>query len=139
METKLKSETVSAIFKDCLFAEQPVRRSYLPAEGVTMKVGFDPDKVSAHDGEIAALLAELPDQFDEVKGGGWSFLNACYDKHGAQWTGMHSVMEELFLLGIAAGRVKCLLPREMWSALPGGVPYYVVLAMPAPVEPKIAA
>jgi hypothetical protein len=39
-------------------------------------------------------------------------------------------MEHLFQLGLAAGYVKPLLPREMWAAFPGGVPYYVVNTEP---------
>ena len=53
-------------------------------------------------------------------------MNACMDKSGRQWTGMHLTMEYLFLLGIAIGEVEYLLPREMWEAFPGGMPYLVV-------------
>jgi len=35
-------------------------------------------------------------------------------------------MEKLFLLGLAIEKVKCLMPREVWPALPGGMPYYVI-------------
>jgi len=55
-----------------------------------------------------------------------SFLNACQDRNGNQWTDLHQRMEQLFVLGQAAGFVSCLLPRDMWAALPGGMPYYVV-------------
>jgi len=69
----------------------------------------------------------LPEQFKGSAGGGWSFLNACDDKHGNQWTDLHLRMEQLFQLGIGIGKVKCLMPRAMWSALPGGMPYYAVI------------
>lgn len=74
------------------------------------------------------MLDKLPEQFHEATGGGWSFLNACNDRHGNQWTGLHQRMEQLFQLGIALGRVSYCLPREFWSAMPGGVPYIVVKA-----------
>jgi hypothetical protein len=32
-------------------------------------------------------------------------------------------MEMLFCLGIGMGLAKWLLPKNMWSALPGGMPY----------------
>ncbi len=35
-------------------------------------------------------------------------------------------MEALVVLGIASGFVKYPMPREMWSALPGGMPYIVI-------------
>jgi hypothetical protein len=74
------------------------------------------------------MLAELPDMFKESGGGGWSFLNACDDRHGNQWTGLHQRMEQLFQLGIGIDKVECQLPREVWPALPGGMPYYIVKA-----------
>lgn len=82
--------------------------------------------VREHRDEIAWLLAELPDEFMASKGGGWSFLNACIDRHGDPWTGMQMTVAKLFALGEAAGLVVCQMPREMWDVLPGGMPYYVV-------------
>ena len=55
-----------------------------------------------------------------------SFLDACMDKHGNQWTDFHQTMEQLVQLGIAIGEVEYCLPRDLWSALPGGVPFLVV-------------
>ena len=76
--------------------------------------------------EILATLMELPPQFRMSEGGGWSFLNACNDRDGNLW-GQHINIEQLLLLGIGAGLAKILLPREMWKALPGGMPYFGVL------------
>ena len=73
------------------------------------------------------MLSNLPASFQKESGGGMSFLKACEDSEGNQWTGLHKIMDQLFLLGQAAGLVKCLMPREVWGMLPGGVPYYVVL------------
>jgi hypothetical protein len=75
------------------------------------------------------LLAELPAPFKADgpdSGGGWSFLNACVTKDGVQWTDLHRTVEALVVLGIAAGKVAWMLPRKIWSALPGGMPYFVV-------------
>jgi len=66
------------------------------------------------------MVDELSPKFSE----GWSFLQMCEDKHGQQWTGEHRAMEELVVLGQAAGFVALLAPREMWPVLPGGMPYY---------------
>jgi hypothetical protein len=54
-----------------------------------------------------------------------SFLNACMTKDDNQW-GEHQNMEQLLALGIAIGYARILLPRNMWSVLPGGVPYFSV-------------
>ena len=122
----LDPEQVNAIFMDCLFKEGEDTSKHVKAEGITKNVGFHPERLEGHKAEIATMLDELPDEFKESGGGGMSFLNACNDKHGNQWTGLHQRMEQLFQLGIGVGKAKLLMPREMWSALPGGMPYYVV-------------
>jgi|SRR6185437_4652181 len=96
------------------------------ADGVVTTYGFHPGRLWSHVDEILEMLSELPDDFMRDRGGGMSFLNACVDRHGNQWTSLHRTMEALFCLGIATGRVECLLPRDMWHMMPGGMPYYVV-------------
>ena len=54
-----------------------------------------------------------------------SFLNACMTQSGEHW-GEHPSMDTLFVLGMAVGYVTCLLPRDSWKNLPGGMPYYQV-------------
>ncbi len=124
--TKLDPQRVEAIFLDCLFKEGEDTSKHIKAEGVIRNVGFHPERLENHKAEIVAMLEELPDEFKESGGGGMSFLNACNDKHGNQWTGLHLRMEQLFQLGVGIGKAKSLMPREMWGALPGGMPYYVV-------------
>jgi hypothetical protein len=123
----LTAEAVHEVFRACLTPEADTPGGVM-VEGIVTSAVFDPAKVAAHGEEIRALLAELPDQFRADIGGGWSFLNACDDRHGNQWTGFHRSMEELFMVGMAAGLVRCLMPRDGWKALPGGMPYYVVIA-----------
>jgi len=125
-DTLLNPEFVQAIFNDCLFKPGEDTSNHVKAEGISCNIGFHPARLESHKDEIVAMLDELPDDFKESGGGGMSFLNACNDKHGNQWTGFHQRMEQLFQLGIGIGKVKLLMPREMWSALPGGMPYYVV-------------
>jgi hypothetical protein len=124
---KLTALNVNTIFQSCLFKDGETINDACVVEGVVSKVEFHPRRVNNHRVEIEALLLELPDAFRNSNGGGWSFLQACDDRHGNQWTGLHRDMEELFQLGMAIGKVKCLMSRPMWQALPGGMPYYVVL------------
>jgi hypothetical protein len=118
--TTLTAETVEATFAACL-ADHGTE-----VEGIVSSATFDAARIADHAELIATLLYELPEQFRASGGGGWSFLNACDDRHGNQWTGLYITMERLFMLGIAAGLVECQLPRDMWKVLPGGMPYYVV-------------
>ena len=122
----LTPDHVESVFIDCLFKEGEDTSTQIVAEGIVSSAGFNPERIEAHRQEILDMLAELPDEFKVNSGGGMSFLNACLDRHGNQWTGMHRTMEHLFQLGIATGKATYLLPRELWSALPGGMPYISV-------------
>lgn len=126
MAVILNATRVHEIFIDCLFRKGEDTTNHIPAWGITISAGFHPVRLDGHRAEITAMLFELPEQFMSSNGGGWSFLNACHDKNGVQW-GEHINMQELFLLGLGIGKVKCLLLRDMWHAMPGGMPYYVVL------------
>lgn len=126
---KLTADTVNKIFMDCLFKDEEVDGEipeHIKAEGIMLKVGFHPERLEGHRDEVIALLDELPDTFKASVGGGMSFLNACEDKHGSHW-GEHEHMDKLFMLGMGIKKAKCLMPKEMWKALPGGMPYYAVL------------
>uniref|UniRef100_A0A6M3LIC0 Uncharacterized protein n=1 Tax=viral metagenome TaxID=1070528 RepID=A0A6M3LIC0_9ZZZZ len=124
---KLTSKNVESIFMDCLFREGEDTSDPAIAEGIISKFGFHKKRLELHKKDILIMLSQLPKEFQKDGGGGMSFLNACNNAKGEQWTGLHSIMEQLFSLGQACEKVKCLMPRDMWSVLPGGMPYYVVL------------
>lgn len=132
----LKSHRVTEVFMDCLFSDPPKGKiSVIKAPGLVRNVGFDPNKVNLHRAEINAMLDELPNDFKESGGRGMSFLNACFDRHGVKWTGLHQTVEQLVQLGLATGKLGyCLQDRALWRALPGGVPYIVVFTTPKEVK-----
>jgi hypothetical protein len=140
---KIDVAAVNAAFMDCLFRKEELARqsdgnalhslhgykipdTAVRVRGVQMNVGFHPDRLRSHESEVRRWLMALPHQFRQSVGGGWSFLNACDDEDGNQWTGLHTNMEQLFTLGIGLGLVRELMPG-MRGALPGAMPYYVVL------------
>lgn len=127
----IDSEQLETVFGDCLFKDEEITEGKIPegailVEGITRKFGFHPTRLAEKRQVVVKWLNALPHQFHKDGGGGWSFLNACNQENGVQWTGFHRSMEQLFCLGIGLGFVKCQLPREVWVTLPGGVPYYVV-------------
>lgn len=127
---KLTAPKVMAILVDCLFNENENDKDKPPENAVIVKglvrsFGFHPGRLESHRDEVKELLAELPDNFQEDKGGGWSFLNACMTKDGEQW-GEHIDMEALFCLGIGLGLAKWQM-LAMKEVMPGGMPYVVVL------------
>lgn len=126
----LTSGTVMDIVKAVIFKPDEIVDGQTPegaikVEGLVNNFAFHPDRIAEAKPQIDALLAELPDNFHRAKGGGWSFLNACQDRNGEQWTGLHQAMEQLICLGIAAGSASWLM-RDMADILPGGIPYFEV-------------
>jgi hypothetical protein len=121
------SSAVEATFTDCTADDDTL--DTLEVEGIVHTARFDRTKVLARQRDIALLLDELPIEFksqEQGGGDGHSFLNACNDRNGNQWTGFHLTMEQLFLLGIATGQAEWCLPRELWEVFPGGMPYIKV-------------
>lgn len=123
---ELTSKNVDTILHDCLYKNGEDTTGYIPVQGISISIGFHPDRIKSHELEIIDMLMQLPVVFRVSSGGGMSFLNACQDINNNQWTGEHRIMEALFMLGIAINWVEWLLPREHWPALPDGVPYVVI-------------
>ena len=81
---------VDEIVRDCLVTEAPGPEDVV-VDGVVHTFAFKADKLAEHRLEVVGMLVELPMQFRPAEmggGGGWSFLNACNDRRGEQWTGM---------------------------------------------------
>lgn len=122
----LTSQRVTEIFNDCLFRDGEDTSEHVPVKGIMNHIGFHPERLESHREEIIAMLAELPEEFQQSAGGGYTFLNVCEDRHGNQWTGFQLIMEQLVLLGIGLDLVEFTTPRDQWKAFPGGMPYLVV-------------
>jgi len=91
--------------------------------GITQRFGFHPERIKEQRPAIKKLLDEMPIEFHRKHGGGgWSFLQLCLDKNGNHW-GEHINMQDLCVLAIGSGLGEWCFPREIWPALPGGVPY----------------
>lgn len=131
--SELSSNNVHAIFNYCIadFPKKDNQESYndIIQTDIVVMSNFllSKRRLETMKPFIYDILLNLEGSFMKSQGGGMSFLNACMTKDGHQWTGMHAVMEFLFALGIGIGKVKHLLPQKIWHALPGGVPYFVVL------------
>lgn len=119
---------------DCLYNDDEIRpeaegeapEGAVVVDGILNPFALHPQRLESHRAEVGQMLLGLPHEFMQSGGGGWSFLNACQDRNDVQWTGLHRTMDFLFVLGVGLGYAAYLLPREMWSAFPGGMPYVVV-------------
>lgn len=131
-ELIIDPQEVEKMFLDCLYKKKEmegvdgVPEDAVTVEGIVQKFGFHPGRLEEKRTKVAELLKALPHQFRRNGEGGWSFLNACIQENGVQWTGLQERMEQLFCLGMGVGLVESKLPRKMWSVLPGGMPYYVI-------------
>ncbi|EMJ59882.1 hypothetical protein [Leptospira sp. P2653] len=126
---KLTSENVSNLFLKCLFLEGEDTTNFVKAEGVAITIGFHPERLRTNKTQIKELLDQLPQRFRKSEASseshGWSFLNACKTEKGILW-GQHKNVDELLCLGLASGLIEYNLPREIWVALPSGVPYFFI-------------
>lgn len=128
-EILIDSQAVYAALRDCLYQPEEIPDGVTIPDGAVMvkairvKYGFHPGRLEAHREQVRGWLKALPHQFRAEVGGGWSFLQACMQENGVQWTGEHVTMEMLFALGIGLGLAKIPLDRTLWSSLPGGMPY----------------
>ncbi len=127
----INATEVNDVFETCLFRENEVENGkpkpeMIEVQGITNRFGLHKERVNKHKEKIIKFLKELPENFFEGSGGGWSFLDLCNDKNGRLWTGEHRVMQSLVCLGIAIGKVRYTIPKEAWATLPGGMPYVTI-------------
>lgn len=120
--SELLGMKVDTMFRECLADGEA---DVVEIEGIVHTFALSEARVESHREEIRSFVNQLPSQFFKDVGGGWSFLNLCMREDGVQWTGLHLVCEQLYALAAILGMAKIQLPRELWSALPGGVPYIV--------------
>lgn len=125
------SQLVDETVRYCLYLDEEIVDNKPPADAIivdaiTTKIAFNPVRITEKREVIREMLNEMDPSFHKQGGGGMSFLNLCNDKHGELWTGFHRTMAMLVALGIAAGMASYCLPREMWSAFPGGMPYVMI-------------
>lgn len=121
---ELTAKNVNEILNETLSNESTTNAKEV--EGIFCTYKFDMDRLSKYDDDILSMLHQLDDNFMKEHGGGWSLINAPFTKDGVQW-GEQSTAEQLFAMGMALKMVEYLFPRILWRALPGSVPYYVII------------
>lgn len=133
--TELNTENVDRIFADCMFRsheeyeECKLGKLYTFVDSIQnekVKVGFHTGRIEQHRKEIREMLLQLPEKFYQWEGGGASFIETCYTKDGQLWTGFHTEMEKLCLLGMASKQLGMIYKRNEWYKLPGNMPYFIV-------------
>ena len=118
----LTAQNVNLIFSQCLFADEESKTDFKPAKGITMNVGFHPDRLEGYRDTVVGFIKQLDPVFYDPAQGGMSFLQLPFDAQGNQWAEQRTA-QELLLLASGLGMVKYCLPKQFWGALPGGVPY----------------
>jgi len=124
----IDSKRVHEMFKDCLYNDveivngKPIVDPVL-IQGIMSRFGLHSTRLESYREEVKGMLQEIRESFLE----GDSFLNFCTLKDGEQWTGFHDTMQELMCLGLGLGLIEYMLPKEMWRALPGGMPMIKII------------
>ena len=122
----MTAKEIQDMIKDCLFTEEEVKNNppkegeFVAVDGIVSKLGFHPERLKSKIPRLKEIIQELNPTFFE----GWSFLNLPFDKDGNQW-GEQRDAESLLMMCIGNGLAKFLLSRDMWDALPGGMPYII--------------
>lgn len=145
MTGKLTAQRVREIYADSLYDDAELNpeetanlakglppRGSVRTDGIMHGTAFHPGRLASHREEIVELLSELPERFRSLKlggKGGGAFLEMCYRADGQLW-GQHPDMDRLVQLaqGVEAGQY--LGPRATWGLGPGGLPFFVVQAVP---------
>ncbi len=79
---KLTAKNVENIFINC--CSSGFNNDSIAGKGVLSRYFFNRKKINAAKNIIVSFLKQLPDEFQQSKGGGWSFLNAYVDKNNNQ-------------------------------------------------------
>jgi hypothetical protein len=119
---ELTTENVKTVFEKCITDSE---LGSLIIGGPVHQCMMSKEKLKEEEENIYSMLKQLPDDFMQNGGGGMSFLNACIRKDGVHW-GEHINIEMLLILGFGINKASYCMPRDMWSILPGGMPYFVV-------------
>jgi hypothetical protein len=106
-------------------ANTPNPPGVILSHGAMTIFGFNEVRLQKQADNIRSMLSCLDDTFFAGKGGGWSLINAVQTKDGELWGNQPSA-DALFCLGQALGICKYCLPREFWSIMPGGMPYFII-------------
>lgn len=142
---KLTRDNVIEVTRDCLYSPEeapspensPPPEGAILVEGIIRNWGFHPQRLESHREDVRSMLSELSDQFMLSKGGGWSFMNASFTKDETFW-GDQQDAECLICLAIGLNLTKFQLPKFLWEAFPGGVPYVTVLDVVLPESKEIS-
>lgn len=125
------AEQLEQILSDSLYRPEELEatkgeppKDAVLVEGVMANFGFEPKRLESHRQEVVSIIEKMPTGFQAGNGGGQSFLNLCMTESGEQW-GEHRNVEQLVVLAIGLKVGRYCLPKSMWSALPGSMPYIV--------------
>lgn len=99
-DDEITEEKVDTLYLLCLSKGEPKKKTKKVTCFKT-DVVFDRRTLTEYKEEIVEMLNNLSAHFKD----GASFIWACVDKHGRTWTTDETIMQELFLLGLAVGKV----------------------------------
>ena len=116
----LSAERVSEIYKGCLFRSDDTASEKVYVEGVYKEVVFGSGRLAGREGKIELMLKDLYSAF--LRPHGASFLMSCIDHRGKIWTDDLWSQEQLYVLGVAIGKVQVVGQSKERHRLTFGIP-----------------
>ena len=123
VDKELNIDNVTNLYTKCLLSNldfdiDGLTCNFSVGEGVATRCAFSTERLNANRENIACMIDQLQDIETAP-----SFLSLYYNQEGKKWTDEAMVVEMLVQMGTAASMLSFLYPPEIWSLLPGGVPY----------------
>lgn len=100
-------------------------RGVIVVESCMQMVACVKERLEARRADVESMLSQLEDSFFETSGGGMSLMSMPFTKDGVQW-GEQWQADLLYTLAAGLGLAWFTLPRDLWSRLPGGMPYITI-------------
>jgi len=121
--------TVHELMKLCLFKDAELDggppKDAIFVQGIVQSFALHKGRIEENKDILRKLAKEIiKDEFLKNGGGGFTFLHLPQSRDGELWCEQRTA-EALFCLCKAAGFAEYCIPRDLWPALPGGVPYVI--------------
>jgi len=114
---------VDAMVKHSLFSQGEEERDRVIVDGFVQTFAFHRDRLEANRSAIKILIRDVVDDtFLLGGGGGNTAIYLTVDRTGQNWADQ-ATAEAFFCLAAGLGLATYSVPRELWVAMPGGMPY----------------
>lgn len=121
----LTAYNVERVFAECLYRISESDYNAIEVNSTYMQLTFNARRIELVRDKIGDMIMMLPEGIRTQEG--LSLLEAHKAHTGQQWTDLRFNVEQLLMLGIAAGEIEACQPKDMASRLVGVLSYRLVV------------